>query len=160
MPRKRTHLFPIKTHSIYFVLYSYTAKWPTGISMFADISSMPAAACVELQDEKGVYITCTGYVALHNISKWDTGPPSWIVYCPWVQIHLHQFSEANACQSQYHTFQYTAMGPHPHIKLTIPLVQLQNFAMYLPLGHVLAITTTTLPSIIPLPLLRERRDII
>lgn len=50
MPRKRTHLFPIKTYSIYFVVYSYTAKWPTAISMFAHIFSVPAAACVELQD--------------------------------------------------------------------------------------------------------------
>jgi len=53
MPRKSKHLFPNKTHSIYFVLYSYTAKLSTAISMFAHISSVPAAACVELQDEKG-----------------------------------------------------------------------------------------------------------
>jgi len=55
MTRKRTHLFPIKTHSICFALYSYTAKWPTVISMFAHIASVPVAACVELRDEKGLY---------------------------------------------------------------------------------------------------------
>jgi hypothetical protein len=50
------------------------------------------------------------------------------------------------------------MGPHLHIIL-IQLVQLQNFAMDLAQGHVLAITTSHL-TVNPLPYLKERRDAI